>query len=140
MLEALVYLFAIYGVGCFLYFNLRHKWQLTPAQCIRDLPDDAVCLVVKVKDAEESIEALIRECVKLGISLDLPHRLVIIDKGSRDQTVEIIKRLTYRYPYLTLASEGQRLGRQVVVEYRSSENPKQVVKTLARSCKQEFST
>jgi cellulose synthase/poly-beta-1,6-N-acetylglucosamine synthase-like glycosyltransferase len=139
MLEAFIFLFAIYGVCCFLYFNLRHKFKPKPIAVFQDFSENQVCLVVKVRDVENSIEALVRAYVKLGLSLELPNRLIVIDTGSQDQTVEIIKRLTYRYPYLTLACENQQFGcRQIVVEYNAAEKPKQVVETLTKNIKKEF--
>lgn len=140
MLEVFVYLFAAYGLFCLVYFNLKDKFALERSRAAAKLPENEVFLVVKVQDVEQKIEGLVRECVKLGWSLGVPHRLVVINTGSGDQTGLILQRLANRYPYLVLERQPEAgPWRQVVVEFDPRQHPRQAAEMIGRAFKQEFS-
>ncbi len=141
MLSVLLYVFAAYGLGCLVYFNLKDRFWVVPGQAVARLPENEVFLVVKVRDVEEKIEGLVRECVRLSRRLGRPHRLVILDAGSVDQTMEILQRLAGRYPSLTLdyaLDEGR--GPHVIIEFNSDWHPRTGAEMLGKAVRQEFST
>jgi len=140
MLEAFVYIFAVYGLLCLAYFNLKEKLGTLRTRTAAAGQSEEVCLVVKVKNAEENIEGLVRELVKLGWKLGLPHRLIISSAGSQDQTGEILERLVLRYPNLGIDAQPEAGGRKVVVELSSQLHPRQAAELLKRAFKQEIST
>ncbi len=140
MLSVLLYVFAAYGLCCLVYFNLRDRFGVTSVRTAARLPENEVFLVVKVRDAEEKIEGLVRECVRLSRNLGRPHRLVVLDVGSVDQTGEILQRLAGRYPYLALdyaLAEGR--GPQVIVEFDPAWRPRKAAEILGKTLLQEFS-
>lgn len=141
MLSVLLYVFAVYGLCCLAYFNLRDRFGAVSWQVAGNLQQNEVFLVLKVQDAEEKIEGLVRECVRLSRKLGRPHRLVVFDAGSADQTGEILQRLAVRYPYLALdyVQDEGRVPR-VVVEFDPAWHPRQAAEMLSKALRQEFST
>lgn len=109
MLEAFLYLFAAYGLWCFFYFNLLRR-PIT--HCLSNLSyesvDNGAVLVCQVKDAEQNIEYLVHKFVQLEHCTASKYRLAVIDTGSQDQTKEILQRLSYRYPYLTIEFQQEK--------------------------------
>lgn len=86
MLEAIVYgiiwCFAVYGILVMLQDITR---SLTYKKV-----EENVKLIMTVKDAEDGIENYIRE---LKFSKNFYNNLVVIDLGSKDDTLDILKEL-----------------------------------------------
>lgn len=139
MPEVFLYLFAIYGALCLIYRNLPKKIIPAGVRKAALFPKNEILLVVKVKDAEENIEALVHQCVKAGWEIREPHRLVFCDVGSTDQTRLILDRLAYRYPYLEIQEQEQEGARKVLVECAPGESPYNAARRLKSTYRQEFS-
>lgn len=137
-MSQLIYIFAGYGLACFLYFIFRDKinWdRFEPAEPVLSSSEQLV--VLRVIDVEDRIEGLVRECAKVVSRLNISERFLILDGGSRDQTTAILERLTYRYPYLISCGELCSAPK-VELNYDWTEPPGRLAKRLATILQQEI--
>lgn len=95
--EFILYLFAAYGFFVFLQELLKTPGSGKCGKGIR--------IYLSVRDCQDSIEGAVRTLLDSG----LPQRLTedrgitVIDRGSDDETKEILKRLEKRFDNLHLA-------------------------------------
>ena len=86
LLWALICGLALYGL--ILFF-----WQLARWLCARPPASPYLSLLFVVRDQAAIIEGLVRELLAIYQTSLPPFDLVIVDVGSSDETVEILKRL-----------------------------------------------
>jgi hypothetical protein len=94
LLKTLITFFAIYGVtqfikDIFLFLSREKNCKYT--------------IVVKVKDAQDSLEAIVRMIVWKTLAFTGGHHMpeiLIVDMGSTDSTAEIAKRLCNDYSFI----------------------------------------
>ena len=100
---ALVWLLAVYGLFCFFVsiFKLidRKKYHNEKAN-----------LILVVKDQEDNIEGIIRDAVnnKFVRGIALTGRFTVLDMGSTDDTLKILKKLEQEYPLLDICTYEER--------------------------------
>ncbi|MBK8189154.1 MAG: glycosyltransferase family 2 protein [Vampirovibrionales bacterium] len=62
-----------------------------------------VSFIVPVYNEEENVVPLIQELYEAGLKLNRPFEMVLVDDGSRDRTVEKLRRLADSFPMLRVA-------------------------------------
>ncbi len=89
--------FAVYGMLQLLakgLFSSRAKCGLWPA-CVHR--------VIGVKDCEDSVEGMVRS---LALE-DVREELIVIDLGSKDETMEILQKLENEYDFLHVMTPAE---------------------------------
>ncbi|MCG8457692.1 MAG: glycosyltransferase family 2 protein, partial [Holophagales bacterium] len=85
----------------------------TPAHPRRDLGEPRVTLAMPVFDEEATVPELMRRC---ALVLDAvpggPHEIVVVDDGSRDRTLELLKRAAASEPRLVVVPLSRNFGHQ----------------------------
>lgn len=94
-------LFALYGLICIIY-----KWS----DLILNTSEESIgnpYLIMTVKNRQEDIEGVVRALAWQIISKknDIAKELVIIDMGSKDDTLKILSRLESEYEFLHIMTK-----------------------------------
>lgn len=67
-------------------------------------------VVVPLKNEEENVEELIEELEPVMLSLKQPWELICVDDGSTDRTIDILKALKKKKPYLRILKFDKNYG------------------------------
>lgn len=100
---AILSLFAVYGFICLLLtiFKLigRKKYFVEKAN-----------LVLLVNDQEQSIEGMVREAMesKFVRNIAINGSFIIVDMGSKDDTLKILRKLENQFPLVEVCSFDER--------------------------------
>jgi len=106
--EALIYVLAMYGGICIVGAIIDHF--LSGSRYVKQKYE----LVLTVKNQQDNIEGIIRSIFEdeLFKNSGPECKVVVIDKGSDDDTIKILKKLSYEYNNLEVVIEeenGRRL-------------------------------
>ena len=82
ILYSIMWVFCVYGILSLIQDNMRIKTYRTIQEKLK--------IILTVKDVEDGIENYIRE---LSLGKNFFNNLVVIDMGSKDDTIEILKEL-----------------------------------------------
>lgn len=101
--EAFVYVMALYG-----FITIVENMIDSLAKKAR-VNKTSYKLVLSVKNQQESIEGVIREIFgdELFNDKNLNTRVIVIDKGSTDETVKILRKLQEDYENLEVIEEEE---------------------------------
>lgn len=87
-----------------------------------------VSLVMPVYDEEELVEELVGRCAAvLDQTPGGPHEIVVVDDGSRDRTLEILRRLATEEPRLIVVALSRNFGHQVAMTAALEQSSGEVV-------------
>ncbi|MCX7749817.1 MAG: hypothetical protein N2645_23455 [Clostridia bacterium] len=100
----LICLLATYGAIYLLYSVLHSIYHRIKAQ------SSNIKLVLIVKDQEDTIEGIMREILGNETSRSLVHskNFVVLDMGSKDETLSILKKFQRDYDYLHIIEEHEK--------------------------------
>lgn len=103
ILQVITYLFALYGMISAVYLILREL--IKPK-----IEDDGIKLVIIEKNQENRIEGIIDNVLtgELVRNLIANGKITVLDMGSEDGTVEILKKLKEKYQTINLIQENER--------------------------------
>lgn len=72
-------------------------------------------IIIPAFNEAENIPNLYRRIVSASEAWDMPFEVIIIDDGSRDQTVELLQKLNYKDPRFKYLSFSRNFGHQTAV-------------------------
>ena len=101
--EIIVYMFATYGFITFLhelFISIKHETQYKSSM---------VRLVLIVKNQGEVIEGVLRNVLQRDFIRKLipGDRLTVLDMGSKDDTIDILKKLEKDYDYIQVLKKSE---------------------------------
>ena len=97
--EVFLYTFFVYGVVSFVSEFFRER------QLIHRNKDICLVNVLFVKDQQDNIEAVVKDILRQSRG-----KLIIIDRGSTDDTWTILEKLQVNNDYIEIAKEGEKEG------------------------------
>jgi hypothetical protein len=77
---------------------------------------DSLSVLVPVRNAESSITTQVDNLLEMLPELTSRFEVLVIDDGSTDQTVELIRELALRYPQLRLIRHTQPRGAEATIQ------------------------
>ena len=97
--EVFLYTFFVYGVVSFVSEFFRER------QLIHRNKDICLVNVLFVKDQQDNIEAVVKNILRQSRG-----KLIIIDRGSTDDTWSILEKLQVNNDYIEIAKDGEEGG------------------------------
>lgn len=108
MIRVLSYIF-VFLLTAYGAFSLMHCIISSIRFRVKD-ENSGIELVLFVKNKEEAIEGTIRSILSHGFPVEIPEGgyLTVVDMGSEDRTVEILKKLQRDYANLNVLCENEK--------------------------------
>ena len=102
--DVVTYLFAIYGFICLSITAVDSMRQRLCSESSR------VKMILVIKNQERTIEGIIRNIFTVDIlrKVMTSDKLTIVDMGSNDKTVDILKKLKDDYDFFEIVDEKER--------------------------------
>jgi hypothetical protein len=74
-----------------------------------------ITLLLVIKNQEKNIEGIVRGLMNLGSLNNIRYQVVLVDKGSQDDTLKILYKLSLEYPAVTIVTTYYRFSKESIL-------------------------
>ena len=78
--------------------------------------NDSLSIILPVRNAEATLAPQVHDLLDLLPDLTTQFEIVVVDDGSTDHTVDLVREMARQYPQLTLISHSESRGRDSAVK------------------------